>query len=629
MTGERLVLCGGAPPPAGAAKEALRLNLDGPGQNITVRLQDITRRMAADLPGILIDLLEVAAYVYGADWGTRRGGSMHRLLGKDWRRRFHFVIPVRNPEVWNSADVIEPLIDTLGFLSEDHYQFDFVDRPADDTYQRYFQFGDGPQKQFEPDEIMLFSGGLDSLAGAADEVLGKGRSVALVSHHSATKIVKRQKGLVAELKKLAPGRVFHVPVKVDKKGKLEHEFTLRSRSFLFASLAVVVARMFNKSDVRFFENGVVSLNLPILPQVVGARATRSTHPKALAGFGEIFSALFGKAIKIENPFALKTKADVVRLIENRRCGDLIRSTISCTRVRAITTYKTHCGTCSQCIDRRFGVLAADLEHRDPEEMYAVRLLEDERDEGEARTMIGGYVKLAVEIKNATDEAFFGRFAGELSRAMQHLPRTADDNARHLIDLHRRHAESVFSVLEQGVKRHAADLVAGSLPPHCLLTMAVARNGELALHAKEESQRPRIEPNAPIDEPVDHGRSSEIRIALDSVKRRILLQDLKPLTGRRTLQLFRALAEAYVRDRDAGRSPDNYEYLNAKELAKGLCVEEASLRRLVSRIRRAIFTDFQRRIGMPLSHNAVIDSRSWRGYRLNPDVRILDPAEIAE
>ena len=62
------------------------------------------------------------------------------------------------------------------------------------------------------------------------------------------------------------------------------EKTQRTRSFLFASLAFVLARMFGKERFTFFENGVISFNLPIAGDVLGARATRTTHPRVIRGF---------------------------------------------------------------------------------------------------------------------------------------------------------------------------------------------------------------------------------------------------------------------------------------------------------------------------------------------------------
>ena len=83
--------------------------------------------MLADVPPLLEDLLEIAAYVLAADAATDRGDPTLPDMGEDWRRRFRFVIPVRRPEVWASSELTALLADTLSFLSEDDYRFEFVD----------------------------------------------------------------------------------------------------------------------------------------------------------------------------------------------------------------------------------------------------------------------------------------------------------------------------------------------------------------------------------------------------------------------------------------------------------------------------------------------------------------------
>jgi hypothetical protein len=70
---------------------------------------------------------------------------------------------------------------------------------------------------------------------------------------------------------------------------LNREYTQRSRSFLYAALGATVAAMVGRDRIRFYENGVVSLNLPVSAQAIGARATRTTHPRVLNGFAELFT----------------------------------------------------------------------------------------------------------------------------------------------------------------------------------------------------------------------------------------------------------------------------------------------------------------------------------------------------
>ena len=120
---ERLVLCGGAKRSGGTS--TLRLALSGRAQNITLKLEDISKKMVRNVPGLLIDLIEIATYVYCADQAISRGGPAQVGMGADWRRSFRFVIPVRNPDHWNRRNVLETLSSTLSFLSEDDYEFEF------------------------------------------------------------------------------------------------------------------------------------------------------------------------------------------------------------------------------------------------------------------------------------------------------------------------------------------------------------------------------------------------------------------------------------------------------------------------------------------------------------------------
>jgi hypothetical protein len=108
--------------------------------------------------------------------------------------------------------------------------------------------------------------------------------------------------------------MIHVPVWVNKDENNGREPTQRTRSFLYASLGVIVAVSVRAAGVRFFENGVVSLNLLVADEVTRSRASRTTHPMALNLFGAFFSMVLERQLVVDNPFLLKTKAEVVSLI---------------------------------------------------------------------------------------------------------------------------------------------------------------------------------------------------------------------------------------------------------------------------------------------------------------------------
>lgn len=469
---ERNIICGGlASPGLKSKKGIIYLNLGDRNQNVNLKIRDITRKMALNVPSVFIDLLEIAAYVYCADQALSRGGAGALDLGAKWRRSIIFSIPVRHPDIWSSKEVGDVLQDTLSFLSEDQYRFTFTSLKSPLDVDLYFEFPAGPGSEFQVDEVLLFSGGLDSFAGAVEEIIVNKHNVALVSHRSSPKIAGSQVALVKELSERSPKGIkpFHVPVWINKDRSLSREFTQRTRSFLYACLGATVATMFKLHRIRFYENGVVSLNLPVSAQVIGARATRMTHPKTLSGFAKLFSLLTGKEFQVNNPFVWKTKGEVTNVIGRAGCADLIKETISCSRVYERTKVHTHCGVCSQCVDRRFGTLASAYGKDDPAERYKVNIFTDELEQGTTRTMVESYVRTAEEINEMSDNEFFAHF-GETSRAVRYLDESSDRSASNIFDLHQRHAEEVLRVVDTLSAQHTKQIRKGTLPDSCLLIL---------------------------------------------------------------------------------------------------------------------------------------------------------------
>ena len=198
MPNEHLVLCGGAGRPGRGAQ--ISLNLHGTSGNVLLKISDISKRLLANIPPALVDLLEIASYVYAADSAISRGGITDAQMGARWRRNLRFVIPVRLPDLWSSSPVSAALVETLGFLSEDDYKFEFSRFIGPPVNTGYFEFPDSEGAEFRPDEVILFSGGLDSFAGTIEAIVTHRKKVVLVSHRSSTKIVGTQKHLVDQLR---------------------------------------------------------------------------------------------------------------------------------------------------------------------------------------------------------------------------------------------------------------------------------------------------------------------------------------------------------------------------------------------------------------------------------------------
>jgi 7-cyano-7-deazaguanine synthase in queuosine biosynthesis len=483
MPNEHLVLCGGARRSSAkrAWKNAQTTSLDL-GTNVNLEITDISRALAANLSAIEIDLLEIASYVYVADQATTRGGLIKIDYGKDWHRSFRFEIPVREPDHWNSPQLNSILTSTLGFLSDDQYEFVFRKARKATAVDAYLDFRGCAKVAPDVDEVVLFSGGLDSLAGAVQEILVNRRRVSLVSHRPSSKLDSRQKALVGAIREKAVDHSLqpeHVTVRVNKSKSLNRDYTQRTRSFLYASIASIVAKIHGLNRFRFFENGVISLNLPLAGQVVGAQSTRTTHPRTLVWYEKLFTAALNTKMTVENPFLWRTKAEVIRLICGAGHADLCRQSVSCAHTWDATKIQPHCGRCSQCVDRRLAAIAAGLnDHQDDPRGYRENVLTGDITDAAERTLAERYVGTAHELAAMPDPtSFISRFP-EAARALSHLNLPPDDAATQLFDLHKRHGRDIQKALGRAVKKYADDLAQRRLPSTCLLRIAV-NEGTLA------------------------------------------------------------------------------------------------------------------------------------------------------
>ncbi|SDB58592.1 hypothetical protein [Bauldia litoralis] len=602
------------------------LDVDGPegsDDRVNLKIDHISRKMVATIPDRFVDLLEIAAYVYAADQLVSRGGRAMRGMGREWRRDLVFEIPVRDVGFWQGKAVIEKLVSTLTFLSDDNYRFRFVEarspRAADERFD--FTFEDAPSG-FHPDDVILFSGGLDSLAGAAS-CLRSGRKVALVSHCASTHVQARQRELVEELRRRsAPGSVFHVPVRITRGLDEPSSFTQRTRSFLFACLAAVVAGLFRKSQFDFFENGVVSVNLPIAGHVLGSRATRTTHPKVLSDFAALFGLVTGGDFTVGNPFFWDTKTEVLGRLRDAGHADLIGRSFSCSHVRLAASSGQQCGICTQCLDRRFAILAAGLEKDDPHEGYRVDLFTGGRDDPMHTALAESYVLSAARYAKMTETAFYTR-NGNALRVLSHLPGDMNANAVRLYALHQRHGEAVCRVTNVALREHATVGSASSLPRTCLLALLRSPTGLIV-----EKLRDPTEHEAPIAEQATLRNipvlPRPIVVTFHHAARFATIAGAVEIGGV-GYSLLAALADLRLREMSERCSRSGYGFLSPEKLARTQAITEAALRQQVSRVRQQLQEKFERAFEITPDKDEIIESKGWSGYRLNPHL-LLDSVE---
>jgi 7-cyano-7-deazaguanine synthase in queuosine biosynthesis len=478
MIKPRLILCGGVEiakdDPIRIGRHPVELRTHGINANVNVRLEDLARVFDQHLSPRLEDLLEVAAYVYTADCATRRAGNWaDDDTTEPWDRDFLFVVPVRDLTFWKKPDVAETLVETLRLLADDKFAFTFVEMKKEPPRQQYLEFGSLQDWPFYGvARVQMFSGGLDSLAGALETAANKEKLV-LVSHRPVSVLSSRQKRLFEALRAKSSCPMIHVPVWVNKDENKGKEPTQRTRSFLYASLGILVASSVNAGGVRFFENGVVSLNLPVADEVTRARASRTTHPLALHLFSKFFGKVLGRAVVVDNPFLFKTKADIVSLIGANNAADLIGLTCSCSHPRFQSKTRWHCGTCSQCIDRRMAVFAARLEQHDAESDYEVDVFRGPRKDGYDKNMAVDYVRHALELSRMTAEDMAARFNRDLTRAVRFSPKRSEA-AQQIVGVHMRHGQAVERVVTEQLQKNAGDLVVGQLAPSSLLALVAGQ-----------------------------------------------------------------------------------------------------------------------------------------------------------
>lgn len=447
--------------------EDLPISRLGPDPNLNLQIDSIAHVILRDIQERLRDFVRIAAYIYVADTSVRRGGPAD-VYGTAWARDLNFVIPVAEPDFWNREDVQQHLCETLSFLTGDRYAFQFTLATVE-ARQLLLTFDDALPPFPESDLVILFSGGTDSLAAVLLALAEENRHPLIVSHRPMPLIDSRQKNLAALVRsRFENWPLPHVSVWVSRRGKEAVENSQRSRSFLYLALGVAIAHELSIDLIRLADNGIVSINLPKTPQAVGSMLSRSTHPKFIYRFGALSELVLGKPLRIENPLFFLTRADVVRVLERYRCAELLQETVSCHKPR-ITKVKPHCGVCSQCVDRRFGTLAAGLEEHDLVERYEQDIFVQSLKKGNDRAQAESYVRFAYRIEQLSDEGVFREFP-QLYECILPTDLDAPRTAERLVDLLKRHAREVVKVMETQIVAHAGNLVRGTLAEHCLIRL---------------------------------------------------------------------------------------------------------------------------------------------------------------
>lgn len=469
----RVVLANGAQGPKDAHK-ALRLHYikENPGQIVRIGLPQFVQNINHLAPRIL-DLLEIASYVFAADRCISRGPKT-AVEYHAWSRSFQFHIRVRDHGFWSQPQVRAALSEALTFMTGDA-KFDFIFEPGHST---------PPTSLFDrPDfticagkagvRVSLFSGGLDSLCGALD-LLGTDKSkVILVSHQSQSGTIRTQRSLVAALQRSYPDRLLHYKFECTLRGIRAREETQRTRSFLYTSIAYAIASAYGQNTFFVYENGVTSINLHRREDQANARTSRTTHPQTIGKIAHLFSLVGDRIFTIELPYLWHTKADVIEKL-TIRSPELISSAVSCSRTFQTQGVASHCGRCFQCIDRRIAAHAIESENYDHRGLYTVDVIADDVDDGEARTTLVDYVRQAISLSSNSVDRFEDKYLTELAELLDYIDGAPSDaeKVHKLWQLLQRHGTQVKRALAR--MRDLYDDLSRPVPPNSLLGIMSAR-----------------------------------------------------------------------------------------------------------------------------------------------------------
>jgi len=327
-------------------------------QPMTLDASGFTALAQRPLRSIEADWLRVALALYSADrFAPRRPTGPNGPMF--WRRSIKVVVPVAEPKRW--VAVSQRLVNALEFLTEDDWSLHFEPRTfstADET-QHHFE----PMLSHRVSWAALFSGGLDSVAGALQWFSENQDAGLLVSGNTNTRLKDGQLRLLDGLRLAFPQRVAWLPVDYGLPFKVEPdglESSQRCRGWIHVSLGLLAAHMAGLDRLHVFENGIGAFNLACETSQIGSQSSRAMHPVFLGRIGRVASEILGTALVVRHPFALQTKAEMVETEAVRQHPGIVGASFSCEFFPNYHSLQHQCGFCPSCLVRRAALHRASV-----------------------------------------------------------------------------------------------------------------------------------------------------------------------------------------------------------------------------------------------------------------------------
>jgi hypothetical protein len=462
-----VVSCDGAKVPrdcGGDAWTVLKLHSNGPAGSLNIRVPSLSAKVRGAVHPKVTDLVRMAAFAYWADQMERRPADTD-VNGQRWRRRFVVAMPVLDMTTWERPEVGEALARVLSYGTDDEWEFRFQSGVA--AGQGYL-FDADPAAASDPASVLMFSGGTDSLCAAVEES-HLGRRPLLISHSPSSRAKSRQDRLWRELAGSELGWPFpRLGVEVSKVGVAEKERTQRTRGFLYSALGAAVAASFRIPDVVIADNGFVSIGLPLSGQTIGAKMSRTTHPRFQHLFNRLM-ALVLPEVRIRNPLLFRTRAESLEVLQRHSLEPLLRQTHSCGAAGRLPAGADHCGVCSQCLDRRVGIIGAHCQQWEVAYQRDIFLGELE---GTSLMLAESYLRLMRKLADEPPDALVGRYVELIDCATADVDGSPDAVQR-IAEMAVRQADTFRTVIRDVAEPLMDNLLAGAYPRTCLLGLALA------------------------------------------------------------------------------------------------------------------------------------------------------------
>lgn len=331
-------------------------------QRVKITAQALIQRLMERVGNRSIDLICIAAGIYAMDRVVKRSKSASNESGI---RTFVVCFHVADLEYWRRQTVTNQLTEILHFLTGDYWLISVAPHARDENrrHQGILSLANAAR----PSRVALYSGGLDSAAGLACQLLRGHRDLLLLSVGHQSTIRRGCVDQVRELRHILPqaASLYHASfvIHLDHAETMRRqEQTQRARGFLFCTSAAIVASACGIRDIDVFENGPGAINLPLVSGALSdGLATRGAHPAFLLKISEFVSQALGSEIAFHLPFIEQTKASMIaELISTPFLTSWVQKSRSCVHSSWREPGITHCGVCPACIERRQAFLAAGV-----------------------------------------------------------------------------------------------------------------------------------------------------------------------------------------------------------------------------------------------------------------------------